>query len=206
MTTLARRAGVLLALWIGTAGMLLAQQDRKAGNLLNQVAEAYRAAGAVKVTFTGTQSGTLVLKGDKFYLHAGGVESWYDGRTQWSYVKQNEEVNVSTPTAEELQGINPYRLISDYRRQFNYTYAGTTVRNGLRGQEVVLTPKWGGDISRIVLHVDGSYHPDYLLLTRANGQRQEIIVRSWATNRTFTDDYFRFDARKHPGAEVIDMR
>ena len=98
-----KRIYSITALLLLFTASLFAQNDAKAESILYQTAAAYRAAGAIKVTFEGTQSGTLILKGNKFYLQCGGVESWFDGRTQWSYVKQNQEVNVSTPTAEEVQ-------------------------------------------------------------------------------------------------------
>ena len=105
-------AGLLLACLCGHA-----QHDTKARDLLDRMAEAYRQAGAVSIRFAGTQSGTLEVKGDKFHLKSGGVETWFDGKTQWSYVEQNGEVNVSTPTPEELRGVNPYALVNSYLRR-----------------------------------------------------------------------------------------
>ena len=79
--------------------------------ILDKTAAAFRQAQAVSITFGGTQEGTLLLKGNKFHLNTGDVETWFDGKTQWSYLRQNEEVNVSTPTPEELQSINPQHLL-----------------------------------------------------------------------------------------------
>lgn len=101
-----------------------AQQDAKAESILNKMAENYQKAGGISLSFGGTQSGTLLLKGNKFYLESGGIQTWFDGKTQWSYVEQNEEVNVSTPTPEELQSVNPYALVTTYKKSFNYRYVG----------------------------------------------------------------------------------
>ena len=76
---------------------LQARSDAKAREILDKTAAAFRQAQAVSITFGGTQEGTLLLKGNKFHLNTGDVETWFDGKTQWSYLRQNEEVNVSTP-------------------------------------------------------------------------------------------------------------
>ena len=41
------------------------------------------------------------LSGQKFVVNMGGTITWFDGKTMWSYVKKNEEVNVTTPTAAD---------------------------------------------------------------------------------------------------------
>ena len=66
----------------------------------------------------GSESGTIQLKGEKFVLKASEVITWFDGKTQWSYVVRNDEVNVSNPTQEELQQINPYTFLYMYQKDF----------------------------------------------------------------------------------------
>ena len=36
--------------------------------------------------------------------------TWYNGETQWSCMKANDEVNV-VPTPEEQQSMNPYTFV-----------------------------------------------------------------------------------------------
>lgn len=97
------------------------QQQSQAKAVLDKTAEAFRKAGGVKADFIikfvtnglveGSESGTIQLKGEKFVLKASEVITWFDGKTQWSYVVRNDEVNVSNPTQEELQQINPYTFL-----------------------------------------------------------------------------------------------
>ena len=97
------------------------QQQSQAKSILDKTAEAFRKAGGVKADFTvkvitdglieGVEHGTIQLKGEKFVLKTTDIVTWFDGKTQWSYVAKNDEVNVSNPTQEELQQINPYTFL-----------------------------------------------------------------------------------------------
>ena len=100
------------------------QQQSQAKVILDKTAEAFRKAGGVKADFTvkavtnglveGVENGTIQLKGEKFVLKTSDIITWFDGKTQWSYMVRNDEVNVSTPTQEELQQINPYTFLYMY--------------------------------------------------------------------------------------------
>ena len=107
-----------------------AQTDAKAAEVLDKVLEDFSKSG-IRAEFGGSETGLLLLKGDKFYLNSGNIQSWYDGKTQWSYVADTEEVNISHPTQEELQGMNPYRFLMRYQTDFNYTFIGNQMRNGV---------------------------------------------------------------------------
>ena len=57
-------------------------------------------------------------QGRKFQATTPQGIVWFDGKTQWTYVKQNGEVNISNPTAAELQAINPYNFINLYKKGY----------------------------------------------------------------------------------------
>ena len=100
---------------------LSAQRDAKAAEVLDKVVENISETSGIRIDFGGTENGFLLLKGEKFYLNNGGIQSWYDGKTQWSYVADTDEVNISHPTPEELQGVNPYFILMRYKTDFDYT-------------------------------------------------------------------------------------
>lgn len=139
----------LLALLVSVN--LQANEDTRAQSILSKAATAYQKSGGISIRFGGSQQGTLALKGTCFYLECGGVKSWFDGTTQWSYVEQNEEVTVSTPSPDELQSINPYALINSYNRLFHCRYGGKHTIRGKEGNEIILTPRQKGDIESVVL-------------------------------------------------------
>ena len=195
---------VLLLAWFG-AMTVSAQCDQKAKEVLDAVAENYQQGDGMKISFKGSQIGTLWLKGDHFVLECGGIKSWFDGKTQWSYVKDNEEVNVSSPTPEELQTVNPYALVTMYRKGFNYRYDGYKVRKGKKGQEITLLPLVKGDIRKIILNVDNQLVPVYIGIDMENGHYEEFVSTSFE-RLSLSDDFFRFDEKQYPDVEVIDLR
>ena len=75
---------------------LALQAQLGAKKILDRTAEAFRRAGGVEATFSltggqGAAQGTICLQGEKFRLESGGITTWFDGTTQWSYVAANEE-------------------------------------------------------------------------------------------------------------------
>ena len=196
----------LLVLILFLSVSLSAQKDKQAREILDKTANALQQAEGIRATFGGTGNGTLLLKGNRFYLNSGGIQSWFDGTTQWSYLESSEEVNVSNPTPEELQTINPYALLSIYKNGYNYKYAGTKSCNGKQGFEVILTPENKQDITSITLFVSQTYQPLYIKVEQNNKSANEIIVTSYQTNQPLDNATFKFDKKKFPNAEVIDLR
>lgn len=123
----------LLVLILFLSVSLSAQKDKQAREILDKTANALQQAGGIRATFGGTGNGTLLLKGNRFYLNSGGIQSWFDGTTQWSYLESSEEVNVSNPTPEELQTINPYALLSIYKADIIISIQGSKAVTANRG-------------------------------------------------------------------------
>ena len=49
----------------------------------------------------GRTAGTISVKGVKFVTTTPQTTVWFNGTTQWSYMKSTDEVNVSTHTEEQ---------------------------------------------------------------------------------------------------------
>ena len=182
-----------------------AQTDAKAAEVLDKVLEDLSDNG-IRADFEGSETGFLLLKGEKFYLNNGNVQSWYDGKTQWSYVADTEEVNISHPTLEELQGINPYLILMRYKTDFNYTYKGSQTRNGVKGHAILLTPKHSDNGEMIQVFVSSNSQPLAMKIDQNGQTLSEINVTSYKTDQKLEDGMFRFNKSLFPNAEIIDMR
>ena len=153
----------LLTLWMLALlpFCIKAQTDAKAAEVLDKSLHILSDKNGIRADFSGTENGFILLKGEKFYLNNGNIQSWYDGKTQWSYVADTEEVNISHPTPEELQGINPYFILINYQENFESSYKGMKTHEGKQVQEIILAPK-GNAHEQITLWISKTSHPIYI--------------------------------------------
>ena len=198
----------LLTLWMLALlpYCLSAQNDSRAEAILDKTLSSLSDSNGIRADFGGTENGFLLLKGEKFYLNNGNIQSWYDGETQWSYVADTEEVNVSNPTPEELQGINPYLILMRYKTDFDYTYNGSHTRNGVKGHAIVLTPKHSDNRELIRIFVSNANEPLAMKIEQNGQTLSEINVTSYKINQKLEDNMFRFNKTLYPDAEIIDLR
>jgi outer membrane lipoprotein-sorting protein len=183
----------------------LSAQTDKAKAVLDKVISTFTEEGGIQIDFEGTEKGTIVMKGEKFYLHSGQIQSWYDGKTQWSYVADTEEVNISHPTPEELQGINPYFILVNYQENFKSSYKGMKTHEGKQVQEIVLAPK-GNAHEQITLWISKTSHPIYIKVENNGRPVSEIHVKNVRKQKEINDQVFRFNKSLYPNAEIIDLR
>ena len=198
----------LLTLWMLALlpYCISAQNDAKATEVLDKTLEVLSGENGIRADFGGTENGFLLLKGEKFYLNNGSIQSWYDGKTQWSYLADTEEVNISHPTQEELQGINPYLILMRYKSDFNYAYKGNGTRNGVKGHEIILTSKHSEHSDIIRVFVTTTYQPLAMKMEQNGRTLSEINVISYKINQKLEDGMFKFNRSLFPNAEIIDMR
>ncbi|NDV60119.1 LolA-like putative outer membrane lipoprotein chaperone [Bacteroides sp. 519] len=190
------------------------------GNLkdvLNKTDEAFRKAGGIESVFSikvfrdnvlnGTSKGVLKLDGKKFYLETPETLTWFNGETQWTYLPGSDEVNVTIPTEEELQEINPYAILGKQSKEYKYALGKTKTFQGKQITEIVLTAtRKDSNISKITAYLDAGYLPVFIVAILQDGTRNEITVNNNKTQKTFEGSLFSFDKKKYPTAEIIDLR
>jgi len=188
---------------------VVAQED--ATDLLERAAESIRASEGIKATFTvqvqGVASeGTIYLRGEKFKLETEGVTTWFDGTTQWTLVEDTEEVNISEPTAEELQSINPYAWLSLYKE--GYAVRFTSGANEGERSILMTTAKSRLDMQSIVLVInEHTLVPVRLTMAGRGGQDVAVIfIHSYDARQHYEDTLFTYPAENYPEVEVVDLR
>lgn len=210
----------LIVQLLGLIGFSFSRANaQSAASILEKASSVYDDANGIKVMFTlHTRSdiekisesleGTVDMKGDKFKLLTPDMTTWFDGTTQWSYVDRNEEVNISTPTGDELQLINPALLIRNSKKGYTSVLKGeSTATNGKAAYDLELTPKKKGDITKVELQIEKSSGlPASIILYTKNGITNTVRISQLKTDINQPDSYFVFKESDYPNAEIVDLR
>ena len=174
--------------------------------VLDKAAATVTASSGVKANFrmtttTGNTSGTIAIKGKKFFATTLQAKVWFDGKTQWTYLKNNDEVNISNPTEAQLQAINPYNFITLYKRGYTYTMntAGTNYVVHLTADNA------NKKIKELFITVNKkSYEP--MQIKMLQGKKWTTFDITSIKKQNIADSQFRFNSADFPKAEIIDLR
>jgi len=202
------------------SSVALAQTDPKAKAILAEVSKKYRSYDVVKTDFTftldnkqakvkETQQGTLYVKANanKYKVAMTNQELISDGKVQWTYLKQDKEVQVSNvdPSGEAL---NPAKIFTIYEKGFKYIYTGEQKVGNKVYQMIDLSPT---DIKKNVFKVRLSIDKvakqiANIVIFEKNGNTYTYNVKTFSPNVKVPETTFAFDAKKYPGVEVVDLR
>ena len=149
----------------------------------------------------GNSSGSVSIKGNKFAARTNEAIVWFDGKTQWTYVKDNEEVNISHPSDVERQAMNPYQFVNLYKKGFNL--AMKTQGNNYQVHLTAQNKKSAIQEMYILIN-KATYNPSQVKVLQSNGWTTININNFRKTN--LADGSFRFNAKDYPNAEIIDLR
>ena len=191
----------MLAVTICSANAQTAKQ------VLDKTASVLSNKGGVTANFSitgkniGTTSGKISVKGRMFQATTPQAMVWFNGKTQWTYMKSQQEVNVSNPTEAELQAINPYNFINIYKKGYSYTMKTVSA-----GYEVHLKATDAKrQIQEMYITVNKStYAPSQVKMRQA--KRWTTINVSSLKKANLSNSVFTFPSKDYPNAEVIDLR
>jgi outer membrane lipoprotein-sorting protein len=214
---------------ISTYSTAFAQKDSQAKAILNQVSQKYRSYDVIKTDFTfslnnqqanikETQTGTLISKAKtgkyRVTLYNSAAkpevdkEILSDGKSQWTYLKKDKEVQVSDADKGGDGLSNPAQIFTMYEKGFKYLYTGEQKIAGKAYQNIELTPEDDKKaIFKVKLTIDKVKKQIYsALLFDKNGNRYTYTVRTFTPNVPAPETTFAWDAKGHPGVEVVDLR
>ncbi len=199
-----KKLSLIFVALLATLG-LCAQNAAQARKILDKTASIVGRKGGAVANFSmsgkyGNSSGTIAVKGNKFNATTPQAVVWYDGKTQWTYMKKNQEVNVTTPTEAQQQSMNPYKFISIYKNGFKLGMK--TVNGGWQIHLYATNQK--RTIKEMYITVGKDYLPKTIRMRQANGWTTISVSNFKAKN--LSDSVFRFNAKDYPHAEVIDLR
>lgn len=211
--------------WIAFVGFSLSLllgvgvNAQTASELMNSMAEVYKSSGCIDISASvtvksvvpennGKSEFTMLLKGKKFKMDTPDMTVWFDGETQWAYLKNSEEVNVSLPNSGELISTNPLALMQSYDTFFEVKGKSETVAfNGKGCYKLQLSPKKEDSIRKMELEIaKDSGLPVAIYVEDKNKTQISIRIGRMKTKQGCNDSDFVFPESEYPDAEIIDLR
>ena len=184
----------------------LSGNAQTAKQILDKTAAVVGRKGGASARFTITDgkntstSGTVAIKGKKFFASTPEAKVWYDGKTQWSYMKSTNEVNVSHPTQSQQMSMNPYTFINIYKTG----YTMTDKKTGTSHEIHLVAQNQKRTVQELYITVSAQYHPTKIRMRQ--GKNWTTISISNFQAKNVSNSTFVFQAKDYPKAEVIDLR
>jgi outer membrane lipoprotein-sorting protein len=195
-----------------------AQSGAPADVLIAKINKRYKKFKSIKADFTYAieskaekinekQKGNIVIKGNKFRLDIAGQIIICDNKTQWTYSKEINEVNIQNYKPKE--GILKLDdIFTMYNKGFVSKISETIKEAGRELTIIELVPKdKKKKFFKIKLFVEKNNQQIIKsIVFDKNGSVHTYTITNQIPNIKFEDGFFVFNAQKYPNVEVNDMR
>jgi len=177
--------------------------------MLDKCLAAINAQGGVTASYSisssqGSSNGTIAMQGNKFRVISPEAKCWYDGTTQWSWSPVTDEVNITTPTAEDLQMTNPIAAVQHFKSNFNMKVAKAKTPNTY---VIKLTPKKKDSIKTLWLYFDTKTSLLRTALFEMSDKSKYTVRITNYKHKALPASTFKFDKTQVPaGVQVVDLR
>lgn len=206
----------LLSLVLG-ASVSFAQQDAKAKEILDKLSAETKAYSSVTAEFefkmenkaedvSETQQGSVVLKGDNYYLKLGGTHVIANSEFKWTVLFDAEEVTKESIEDTEEEETSPSEIFTMYETGFKYKYIGESTVEGRRLAEIELVPENPKEksYSKAKIFVDLDKNQVYqFILYGKNGTDVTYTFKSLTPNKEYADSYFEYSDSICPDCELL---
>ena len=152
-----------------------------------------------------SNNGVFTMKGQKFFLDMTNTKIWFDGKTQWSYLLQTEEVSITEPTEEELSLINPLAILKRYSAKSKLSFS----KNKSNDNYIIdMAPKSEkDDFNKIEVQIDKKNNQlKSIKMIAKNGITTLLNLSNYQKDINVSADYFKFDKTQCKGAYINDLR
>ena len=121
-----------------------------------------------------------------------------------SYSPATDEVNITTPTAVDLQMTNPYSAAQNFKSGYIISKGGT----GAGTYTIRFTPKKKSNMKHMLVTVSTSnWLITKAVIVQTDGTKSTITISNYNRNASAPASTFEFDKTQVPqGTEVVDLR
>lgn len=211
---------IIAAAAIFSSNIASAQQDPEAALILEKLSENTRSDSGIKIEFsveledqqrgfTDRFEGNMLIRGEKYKLELLDTETYFDGKSVYTFLRDANEVMISDPEEGEDEIFsNPVRLLTLYERDFRFRLRGEVTENGRTLYEIDLHPEERDmEFHTIKLFIDKeTVQIESAVISGKDGSIYTLSVDNFVSGLDLSENDFSFDPEKYPGIEVIDLR
>lgn len=181
-------------------------------DLLLEAADKIASAPSLSTRFeasdpTGKVTGEAVMAGKRFVIvtDAGDFETWFDGKTQWTYNEASDEVSMTEPTQAEIIEVNPLVIISDVKDRYKIIPLAST---GSSFSKFRLEPIVdNSSVKSAIVTIDNrSGWPVEIQAVLSDSGSVSLRFFETSIGEKIAPERFRYNPAFHPQAEIIDLR
>ncbi|MBO5864619.1 MAG: hypothetical protein J6Q73_01010 [Bacteroidaceae bacterium] len=147
--------------------------------------------------------GIIYIDNNRYALLMQDMKVWCDGKTQWSYMREIDEVYVTDADSDEAQNLSPLYVMEHYREG----YSASAVSEG---GVVAVTLKAMGKNSEVdsvqLLIRERGYRLVSMNISMAGQGSVLVELDGYVAKCGVRDDAFVCPLDDYESAEVIDMR
>ena len=203
------------------ANLTWAQSDTKATQILEEVSAKTNTFKSMSADFVFSMDndemdihekneGSIIVKGQKYVVKLPdlGVEVFSDGQTIWNYMKDGNQVTISSLEDSENELMDPSSIFSIYERGFRSEFVAETQEDNKTIYKINLYPdEEEYQVTKIEVAIDkASLMLSSATLYATDENLYSIVVKKMEPNKEFADSEFVFDESKYGDLEVIDFR
>lgn len=183
--------------------------QNKAQSYIDNMQKKFKSFGAFSANFSyssdggSTMNGSITVKGNKFRLKTAGQEIFNNGKEVATYIKEINEVNISSfdPTEGD---ISPAKIYSFDKKSYKSNLVSDS--GNLAVVELVPSAK-NGQVQKITLRLDkASSEVREWTIQNKNGKKQNFKVTKLNSKISADEKTFNFDKKLFPGVEINDLR
>jgi outer membrane lipoprotein-sorting protein len=210
---------ILFAMLLFTGINAQDESSKKAKDILDKVSAKMKSYTTIKADFLSTLEnlqddvkenlkGSILLKGNKYKVEMMGTIVFFDGKTQWTYLKDANEVNISEPDPNDESALNPATIFKIWEKDFKYKFVKESFEKSKALYEIDLFPKnLDKSYSRITLKIDKDKSMIHSLkYVGKEGNHYTIEIITLVPNVEANDNTFIFNEKAYPKVEKVDMR
>ena len=210
----------LLIISLFASLLLVAQGSVPQMEILDQVAAKTEKYVGLKIDFTlyvenlhnakrESYKGNAIYKTGLYKMDIMGQVVYSDGKTNWTYLRDAEEISITNNGDNEAFMTNPQAILKDYKSKFKVNFISDKFEKNRALLEFDFFPKQieNKKYSKITIRIDKTKKQIFSVrYVGKDGVNYLIEIDKMLENPTISDSEVKFSKALYPDADIIDMR